>query len=196
MKKQNTTADAVTVSPLAAAMQSADKAMGSAFSACRDVAALLNESRNPDASDKDEYGRLMKLAKDAPREAKILLMHERNILQFIAQHLLTMLQPEILIEKEKKKNGRILVPARECKTKREVQSAAKQIREAIGLADGRANNARAPKATKAEKAAPKAPSATVILESIPAMLSNTRNRQHLFKLIRAAGYTIEKAKTN
>jgi hypothetical protein len=171
----------------AAAVSAADKAQASAMENCAKAAQIIFSDFNAENDEKLEYARLSELVGATLRQCKVALKHERNILQFIRQELLLLIAPDQLVETETKKGGKILKPARECKTAREKAAAAKTVRESIGLSDGRKNNAKGKrKVAPAVKAAPV--TATHILEAIPNMLASARNRGALFKVLKEHGY--------
>ena len=170
-------------------IQSANRASTTAFNACRKAAGVLVEEQNTAEKHADEYKRLMKLAKDTVAENSIALVHPADVYKYIGQNLLTMMLPTMEIEIQKGKE-KLLIPAEDLSTAREVREASKQIREAVGLTDGRANNRG--KKTAAPKTDKKPSVVTDVLGSLPAMLKSAKTRAAIFKLIEAEGFKITK----
>ena len=166
------------------AVKKGDSAVNSGFNTCQKAAAILMDEYNPKAEQSEEYTRLVKLGKKVVSDGAVALKHEADVWKYIGNHLLILMEPEFPVELTKK-GGNVLIPANELKTVRDSKAAAKQIREAIGLSDGRAN-ARGKKAPKVDK---KAGKAVDMLASIASMLKNNDTRDAIFNLIVEAGFT-------
>jgi hypothetical protein len=176
----------VKFSPVVAAIASADKAESTAFAACRTAAQTIFERVNKDAPAKEEHARLMSEA-FALAAKEGLVINNRNTRQHIGQHLLICFDSDAMIEVAKTKTETVAKPAAQCKTAREVAAAAKQIRENLGMSDGRKGNA----PRQSVKPVSTTPSLWALVE---AALREKANREKLFAVIRAAGYEIAPAK--
>ena len=170
-----------------AAIKKADTGFNSAFNATRAAAEILVEEHNPSEPAKTEYARLIKLGKKLVNDKAIALKHEADVWKYLGANLLIAMTPTYQVEL-KRKGGNILKPAEDLTTVRERREAAKQIRQASGLSDGRAN-ARGKKVAKPVKVDKKAGQAVDMLPSIASMLSNKDTREAIFQLIVDAGFT-------
>lgn len=127
------------------AVQHADKLATSALAARLKVAQMLAEQRQEGETTAAAYKRLMALLKETVKQAGYTIQ-DKNLLSQIGAGLLLCLEPEAEIAQDvpsrSKKSGpvKIIKKAADCKTAAEVMTAAKQIRESAGLADGRRNN--------------------------------------------------------
>ena len=188
---------AKTLSPIVAAIVAADKAAGTMFSACGKAADLLAAQVNTANKQSDEYKRLMTEAKSLVSTEGVKLAQERNVWLFVGQALLVRMVPDQAVvvgtSGKGKEKAITLKPASECKTAREVAAASKAIRESIGLADGRANNA--PK-TEAKPEAPKDEKAVAgaFWDMVVAVLAVEKDRARLFDLLKASGYAVTRNK--
>ena len=189
---------AKTLSPIVAAIVAADKAAGTMFAACGKAADLLVAQVNTANKQAEEYKRLMSDAKSLVSTEGAKLAQERNVWLFIGQALLIRMVPDQAVEVGTSGKGKekaiTLKPASECKTAREVAAASKAIRESIGRADGRANNA--PKAeAKTDPAKPEPKTvAGSFWDTVVAVLSVEKDRARLFDLLKASGYAVTRNK--
>lgn len=166
---------------LVAAVKAADKAADSAFQACRKVAEVLNEQRKPGVEWALEYKRLFDMAKKTVETAKIELKQERNLWLYVGQHLQILANGDMPIEIKTNKGAK-LVEAGDLKTARDVAQAAKQIREATGLADGRANNSRGTKKTNAPEPVKKAAEVKAV-DNLSLNMDNLKKALHSLLLV-------------
>jgi hypothetical protein len=171
-------------SPLVALIAAADNAESTAFAACRTAAAEIFKRAKKGAAVAEEYKRLMTESFEMATKEGLVLAH-RNTRLHIGQHLLIAFEPAMMIDTAAKEKDTILKPAAQCKTAREVASAAKQIREGSGMSDGRAKNKPAQKTKPAN-----GPSMYALVE---AALREKSTREKLFAVIRAAGYDVAPA---
>lgn len=120
---------------LVTALRSADRAANTAFEKTRECALILMRERREGEELAKEQPRLLALAKRICEGKKIKLKQERNVWMFISNHLITLMSPDTPIEVKpaNAKHGPVLKPAEKCATAREVQKAAKQIREIHGI---------------------------------------------------------------
>lgn len=174
------------VSKLVAAIRNADKGAESAFKACGTAAEILVEDFDATKTEKVEFPRLMKLAKDAVKAEKLALKHERTVWEYVSANLLVQMAPGVLV-KMPAKTGEVLKRADEIQpTVRNIKSAAKQIRDSVGLSDGRKGNAK--------KRGNKKPSAVQdVGESIRKLAQE--NVQALRDILKPLGITLRVAKS-
>lgn len=130
---------------LVKAIQTADRAAGSALAAARKVAVILVADHDPREDFTFERNRLLAIAKAAVGEAKLKLKHDRNVWLYIGQQLIVQMAPTAVVEikapSSDGKQGAVTKTAEDCTSSREVQKAVKQIREQVGMSDGRSTNA-------------------------------------------------------
>jgi hypothetical protein len=169
--------------------QKADRAAQSTFAVCGELAGMLITERKDGEKDADAYKRLMKLGKDAISAKRVALKHERNVWGYISRHLLAQLVPDQIVEIDKAtgrgKNRKVekqYLKASELSTAADVATAAKQIRDAVGLADQRATTK--PKAKKVS-------TGLDVGESVRNMLRD--NIKALRDILKAEGYKLLKA---
>lgn len=140
MKNATVSQEVFSAEKLDVLIKTANKATDSAIGACRKVAEYLVLNQDTGKKNAEEHKRLMGLCTHAERNARL----------YIAASLWIAMVPEMEIETGHQgkgdKKSRTLKPAAQCKTAREITAAAKQIRDAEGASDGRANNAKKAKA--------------------------------------------------
>jgi hypothetical protein len=117
---------------------------------CRQLAEMIAAEHNPLAPPKTEFERLKTLATDALKPAKIPASRARdNVMSRTYQYMLAYMFPTEIIEiaEGKGKNSAVTKKAEDCMgSTREIQKAATQIKENLGISDGRASNGKKPKA--------------------------------------------------
>ena len=169
-------------------LKGADTAVGTALGKIQRVAETLAGYKDPAAGAADNSAVLFGLAMGALKESKITLKQERNIRLMLRQSLLIALKPDADVEfDDKRKNSTTIKKAAECKTARERAEAAKQIRQAEGLADGRSKNGKGARTKKAEPAPQSSP---VWSEITRIAKEGGAERDRLVNLLRSAGWKV------
>ena len=161
----------------ATALHAKTKDLAECLFAQMDVKAIANG----ESDYRSEETRVVNWAKDTIKAAKYVPKHERNIWLNVRQHLLVMMEPDLDIEIEKKgktsKEAITYKKASECATARDMSAAAKQVREHLGLTDGRGANAPKPKSD-----------ATKVTEQVAEWCKTATGRKYLKAALRASGF--------
>ena len=173
---------------IASGIKGADTSLGTATSKLAKVADILAQYRDGESNVADNATRLFNMAMDIVKGSGITLKQERNVRMMLRQSLLIALEPEHKVEFDDKRKGVTTIKAAsDCNTARERAEAAKQIRQSVGLSDGRATNGTGPRQSKAKVDEV----SSTFWQDLAGMVREPSPRQErLVNMLRAAGWKV------